>query len=79
MTKVVGVHATDNQPQPKYVYSYCISQLISLPNMQFNPNSRTNGLTLLEHSLTDRSDREEFVETKVVGVHMMDNQSQPRK
>ena len=47
--------------------------------MQFNPNSRTEGRTLLEQILTDRSDGEEAIELKDVGVHMMDNDYGPRR
>ena len=47
--------------------------------MQFNPNSRTDGRTLLESSLSDRPDREESIEPKVAGVHTIDKQPQPKK
>ena len=40
--------------------------------MQFNPNSRTDGCTSLELAagLADRSDGEEFIESRVEDVHM---------
>ena len=43
--------------------------------MQFNPNPRTGGRTLLETSLTDRSDGEDSIEPKVVGVHVYNGQT----
>ena len=56
------------------IYSgYCVSWLISVWDMQFNPNSRTNGCTLLEPSLADRwwFAGEKSIDHTVVGVHMI--------
>ena len=46
--------------------------------MHLSPTSRTNGRTLLEPSLADRSSGEESMEQIVVGVHMTDNQLRPQ-
>ena len=42
--------------------------------MQFNPNMRSDRRTFLALTLEDRSDGEEPIEPKVVGVHTTDNQ-----
>ena len=55
-----------------------MTSLTSPLSMQFNPNSRTNECILLEQSLTDRFDKEDLIEPKVVGVHSTDNQQRPR-
>ena len=46
--------------------------------MLFNPNSRTNGHTLLDPSLADKFAGEESMDFKVVGVYTTDNQPQPK-
>ena len=77
--KVVDVHSTDKRSQHRKLCCY-IAELISLMSIQYyNCNSRTDGRTLLDQSLTDRSDGEQSVEPKVVGVHLTDKPAQPRK
>ena len=44
--------------------------------MRFNPNSRTDGRTLLIQTLADRSDGEESI---VGGVHTTDRQPRSKK
>ena len=63
--------------QPYLAYRAVIVRCIHTPFMQFNPNSRTDGCTLLETSLANRSDEEESIDPKVVGVHTTNKQPQP--
>ena len=47
--------------------------------MQFNPNSRTDGHTLLKQALTDRSDGEESIKPKVMGMNTADKRAWSKK
>ena len=58
--KVVCVHSTDNQPWPRKVCSYICMSLVIIIEFELYINSRTDGRTLLEQCLEQKSDGEEL-------------------
>ena len=70
-TKVGGMYSTDSRLQPCQLCLYCV--LIML----YNTKSGKDRCTLVEHSLSDRGDGEEQIDTKAGGVHSTESRLQP--